>query len=130
MFVVGAADGKRHRINWANVLPTNGAGCNKGIAMSDEPTVYELHTIKDIFDKIPADRINDFMSEFSQMVVQTKALSELLQVSAKVLNDQTNPASMFPETFTWVDDGKPSLTVRVDCGGEELLTMKTQARDD
>lgn len=46
---------------------------------------YELTTIKDIFDKVPSDRIRVCLHELGIAMEQTKAMAELLGATAEVV---------------------------------------------
>lgn len=92
---------------------------------------YELTTIRDIFDKVPADRIQECCRELGVLLAQTKALTELVGATVEAIG---GPALSIPLpqlvgiTFpiVWVDDDKGELTTRVGVGGDEVLTMTTQ----
>jgi len=79
-----------------------------------EAITYELATIKDIFDKVPPDRIRDCMHELGVLLSQAAATRDLFMAVAEGAG--LNPEGVIPklpEFFTWVDDGKGDLSLRV-----------------
>lgn len=91
------------------------------------PISYELTTIRDIFEKVPTDRIQDCCRELGTMLAQSKALSDLLEAAGESLD---HPAELvrlkMPDTVIWTDDGKGELTTTVHCAGEEVLRLETK----
>lgn len=77
---------------------------------------YELTTIRDIFDKVPLDRIKDCCRELGTLLAQTRALADIAG----------------PELFTisfpivWTDDGIGEITTSVSCLDGEILTLETK----
>lgn len=93
----------------------------------DEPISYELTTIRDIFEKVPADRIQDCCRELGTLLAQSKALSDLLEAAGNSIGHSAEVARMkMPDTITWTDDGKGELTSTVHCAGEEVLRLETR----
>lgn len=79
-----------------------------------EPISYQLATIKDIFDKVPTDRIRDCMGELGVLLSQAAASRDLFAACAEELGLSRESAEpKLPEFFTWVDDGKGELTFHV-----------------
>lgn len=73
---------------------------------------YEIGTIKDIFDKIPTDKLSIFMEELTVLIYQTKAW--------------TSGEGKFPKIITWNDDGKGEIITNIIHSGNEIMTIKTQ----
>lgn len=90
-------------------------------------TEYELVTIKDIFDKVPAERINDCCKELGQMLTQARYQLQMVEAAAAVvLGEEINMAEAFkfPDSVTWTDDGKGEITTSmVDGEGAQLLSI-------
>lgn len=64
---------------------------------------YELHTIQDIFDKVPADRIPDCCRELGQALASTAMLRDLaVACGAQVVGIE------WP--MVWRDDDKGEIT--------------------
>jgi hypothetical protein len=76
-------------------------------------TKYQLSTIKDIFDKVPLERIDVCLSELATMIKQTKALNETLKATAGAMGIKVDDAIEFPEVCTWIDDGKGEVTLHL-----------------
>lgn len=82
---------------------------------------YELTTLKDVFEKVPADRIKDCLMELSTVMEQAKAMRELLTLAGSAIAEKEVVCDMqWPESVTWVDDGagKIDLAYRDDSGVE------------
>ena len=72
---------------------------------------YELKTLKDIFDKVPADRLDVCMQELCQGIKQAQAARQRMEVVAQMLGGgKDNVSAFWPETSTWVDDGLGNVT--------------------
>lgn len=80
---------------------------------------YELTTIKDIFDKVPADKMAACLDELSEMMRQAKILKDSFGIIGQ--------AFIFPDSITWIDDSKGEVTLNVvDIDSQEkVATMKT-----
>ena len=72
---------------------------------------YKLTTIKDIFDKVPTDRIDDCMSELTALIKESKAISDSINTVADIADGEA--VSVFPESVTWVDDKKKNIDINV-----------------
>ena len=68
---------------------------------------YELSTLRDVFDKVPADRIVDCLTELAVGMERAKNMHNLWQASTG-----GRGGIAWPETVTWVDDGAGSLEMR------------------
>ena len=89
-------------------------------------TEYELVTIRDIFEKVPVERIADCCEELGQMMTQARYQLQLLESAAVVLGEEINMAEAFkfPDSITWADDGKGEIkTSMVDGEGAQLLSI-------
>lgn len=74
---------------------------------------YQLTTLKDVFDKVPADRIKVCLHELAVAMRQAKAMAELLGATTSALAGQeVGCAVQWPETSTWIDDGKGTLDLK------------------
>ena len=66
---------------------------------------YYLHTIKDIFDKVPVDRIKTCMDELAIAMQQAKAMSKPLEFGlAEVSGQKVEDIVQWPETSVWIYD--------------------------
>lgn len=64
---------------------------------------YTLVTIKDIYDKIPANRVDVCMAEITEAINKAKAAEKVMLNIA---------LTEFPESITWHDDGKGDVEIR------------------
>lgn len=89
---------------------------------------YYLHTIKDIFDKVPADRIKTCLDELAIAMQQAKAMEKLLELSmSEVSGQKVEGIVRWPETSVWVDDGNGTIDMRyVDQDGVPLFSHHVQ----
>lgn len=71
---------------------------------------YELRTLKDVFDKVPANRIMLCMQEIGQAMAQAKATKETLEAMADASASTVEVA--WPESCTWLDDDEGEVTLR------------------
>jgi hypothetical protein len=87
----------------------------------DEPKTYELTTIRDIFEKVPADRIKLCCEELGTLLSVNKETVALLEMIGE---DIGCPMPFkFGDTLKWIDDGKGELNAKYSAGGEPLLTV-------
>jgi len=84
---------------------------------------YELRTLKDVFDKVPSDRIGDCMKEIGIAMIQAKAMLGLMNIVAE---ESETPVFQFPESTAWIDDGKNEIGVSFyeTCNEKEFLRVK------
>lgn len=89
---------------------------------------YELRTLKDVFDKVPGDRIGDCMKEIAFAMIQAKAMLGLMNIVA-----EETPVFQFPESTAWIDDGKNEIGVSfsmIHCNEKEFLRVETKLCKD
>lgn len=87
--------------------------------------VYEISTIKDIFDKIPEDRIDTCMNELKVLIKQARAMNELLSAAAESvaeIDESMRIKTEFPTILHWIDDGAGEVTMQYQCGDEHIFT--------
>lgn len=87
---------------------------------------YELRTLKDIFELVPADRINDCCKELGQMLTQARYQLQLVEAASAALGEEIDMAEAFrfPDSVTWTDDGNGEIETRmVDGDGAQLLSI-------
>lgn len=74
---------------------------------------YQLTTLKDVFDKVPTDKIKVCLSELAIAMRQAKAMAELLGATTSALAGQEAVCAVqWPETSTWIDDGEGTLDLK------------------
>ncbi len=72
---------------------------------------YKLTTIKDIFDKVPADRIETCCKELGAGLAQTAAMRDFAIELGKA--NGIDPNGEMPDEFTWIDDGKGDIVTEL-----------------
>jgi hypothetical protein len=88
---------------------------------------YKLVTIKDIFDKVPADKIEECLKELAVGMTQAKHLeAAMLEAANTISGESFIKAFDWPETATWIDDGKGEITTNVILDDEEICKVKTK----
>ena len=89
---------------------------------------YQLTTIKDIFDRVPTDKIKTCMDELAVAMQQAKAMSKLLEFGmSEVSGQKVEGIIRWPETSVWIDDGKGTIdTEYVDEDGTHLFGHHVQ----
>lgn len=71
---------------------------------------HELRTIKDIFDKVPEDRIEDCLKELGIALRQALRMKSVIAtISGQAAADQF----VWPDALTWRDDGKRTIEITV-----------------
>lgn len=85
---------------------------------------YDLTTIQDIFDKVPAERIPDCCRELGQVLLQTALMRDLaVACGAEIIGIQ------WP--LVWKDDNKGEIDTAIQAEDEtgerrELLRLETR----
>lgn len=81
---------------------------------------YELSTLRDVFDKVPAHRIVDCLTELAVGMARAKRMHE---TRAESTGGAIGIA--WPEAVTWVDDGAGSLEILYqDADGADLFVER------
>jgi len=87
---------------------------------------YELRTLKDVYDQVPAEKLGLCMREIADGMKYARNLADLMDATAKVMDPHAAAHGMWPEVCTWVDDGKEDKTITVHdaATGEEVFTFE------
>jgi hypothetical protein len=73
---------------------------------------YELSTIKDIFDKVPTDRIDVCLSEIGEGIKKAQNIRNAMKdIAFSLTGNSENSQAIWPDVSTWIDDGKGDVTV-------------------
>jgi hypothetical protein len=72
---------------------------------------YELTTIRDIYEKVPLDRIKDCCLELGEVLTQSRALTDAAKGVADLMG--VDPAIQFPDPLVWVDDGEGHIQTTI-----------------
>jgi hypothetical protein len=89
-----------------------------------EPVRYQLTTLRDVFEKVPVDKIELCMSEIARSMVLAKNLHGL----AQSLSPTEKVVAVWPETSEWIDDGKGVVGVDV-VFGDQAVPVRLVERD-
>jgi len=89
---------------------------------------YQLTTIKDIFDKIPPDRIDVLMAELTTIIKRAQAVTNLMKVVSKDVTGK-EIGIVFPDTITWNDDGKGSIKIHIQAHKKTLMTVEETIKE-
>jgi hypothetical protein len=90
---------------------------------------YELSTIKDIFEKVPADRIETCMAELAVLLRQSAVLRDRVLILAKSegMDISASEVVKIPDVFKWIDDGLGDLTLKVGTSdGAHIFDVSTR----
>lgn len=85
--------------------------------------IYELKSFEDVFNKVPAERIEVCMKEITALITQAKA--------TRTLANSLGLEIEFPEILTWTDDDKGEVCLEItDDSGELLLALDSVIAHD
>jgi hypothetical protein len=73
---------------------------------------YKISTLKDIYDTVPEEKIHECMAELAQLMIQRKGIESSAKNAATFIGAQID-AGGWPDSVTWVDDGKGEIITRV-----------------
>ena len=88
-------------------------------------TKYELTTIKDIFDKIPSDKIEACMKELTEAMIQAAIMRD---ISNAAVAGMGNVTVEWPVPVTWIDDDKGEVDVTFTLDNEPIFNTKTTVK--
>lgn len=76
---------------------------------------YEISTIKDVFNKVPTDRIRDCLNELGVLLSQAAAMRDMIKSVADATGVEytDDQIAQLPDVFTWEDDGKGELSLNI-----------------
>lgn len=87
---------------------------------------YVISTLRDVFDKVPAHRIVDCLTELAVGMERAKYAHEQLRGLTGGLN-----GFAWPDSVTWVDDGADSLEIRYqDADGADLAVERAKVNPE
>ncbi len=88
---------------------------------------YQFTTIKDIFDNVPSEKIEQCLEELGVAMVQAKSMNDLLCETVDVMaNVKPDGAVEWPETCTWIDDGNGEIDLNFALPGDDNIQLKTK----
>lgn len=80
-----------------------------------EPVSYQLVTLKDVFDKVPAGSIRACLDELAKGMTYAKGLSDLAGAPLQ-----------WPESIDWIDDGKGEIDISITAGGKPVAKLEVR----
>ena len=91
-------------------------------------TKYKLTTLRDVYEKVPADKLALCMREIAEGMQHAKALEGLMNAAAGALTPGASAATIWPDECTWVDDGKLDKTINIHDAqtGEHAFTYEAK----
>jgi hypothetical protein len=100
-----------------------------GLSESWTMKTYELTTLNDVINKVPADRIRLCFDELATAFIAIAAMRDAMQISADALGlGDISSAINLPESHTWMDDGLGNVSVHCHDGdGAELFGIDINA---
>jgi hypothetical protein len=88
---------------------------------------YEFTTIKDIFETVPADKIDQCLKELAIAMTQAKSMNEILCEAAEAITGQKPDGAIeWPKTSTWIDNDKGEIDLNFALPGDDNIQMKTK----
>ena len=85
---------------------------------------YELTTLRDIFEKVPLHKIDECMKELTALMKECKTVEAAMKGFAHVATgDADNASCVWPETVTWVDDGRGEVSANVSINDVHVATV-------
>lgn len=88
---------------------------------------YKLTTINDIFDKVPADKIELCCKELGIALSQAASVRNLVILGAESLGIALSEANLvtLPEEHIWIDDNKGNIDMNFSCNGIDIVSVHT-----
>jgi hypothetical protein len=80
-------------------------------ARENTMTTYKLSTLRDVFEKVPPEKVRLCLREVAEGMEQAHALRDLVFGSAEELGG--NAAVFWPDECEWIDDGKEDKTIAI-----------------
>ncbi len=93
---------------------------------------YKLRTIKDIFDQVPADRIEECMKELTTLICSSKHMAETVRlVMSDTQGKEIPQLYAFPDEIVWKDDGNGLLEANLPLGKQNIkIEIKRGQREN
>ena len=98
--------------------------------MPDQPTVYQIATLRDIFELPTYQHMERCLEEITRGMLQARATCDLLNMVAEDTG-QKNPAPfVWTGSCSWTDDGKRDITGRYSIDGKPFMEVRTTERSE
>lgn len=82
-------------------------------------TTYKLSTLRDVFEKVPPEKMRLCLREMADAMEQAHALRDLILGSAEELGE--NDGVFWPDECEWIDDGKEDKTIAIVSGSTDKV---------
>lgn len=92
--------------------------------------IYALTTLRDVFEQVPADKIELCMREIAEGMAVAKATMELLTAAADAIHPGATALVEWPVTVDWIDDGKGQIGCDFTVNGETMLSLRKKGGDE
>lgn len=76
-------------------------------------TKYKLTTLRDVYEKVPAEKLALCMREIAEGMEHAKALEALMSAAGESLDHSSSVSTIWPDECVWIDDGKEDKTIKV-----------------
>lgn len=92
-------------------------------------TTHKLSTLRDVYEKVPADKLALCMREIAEAMEHAKDLTELLDATVVALHPGTSAATIWPDVCEWIDDGNGNKTISVTdaATGDVMFTLDVRS---
>ena len=91
--------------------------------MKTEPKTYKYTTFQQLVDRVPADKIEECMTELARVLAAGK-LACVAACEMAGLSPIPEQLFLVPDEFEWIDDGKGDCIANMQSpSGENLVTI-------
>lgn len=88
---------------------------------------YEFTTIKDIFENVPTDKVEQCLKELGIAMTQAKTMNDMLcETVGALVGEKPDGAVEWPDTCTWVDDDKGEIDLNFGLPDDDNIQIKTK----
>ena len=88
---------------------------------------YKITTIRDIFNKVPTDKVEQCMKELATGIIQAQSMNELFcDVAGALQGERPDYAVEWPETSIWIDDDKGEIDLSFVGDDGTSIELKTK----
>lgn len=88
---------------------------------------YKFKTLQDIYTQLPdADTIGACLDELKTAMMGAKVMGELVKASAEAVGEKVHLETQWPETSTWINDGKSEVELKYlkEGDAEPMMSVK------
>lgn len=88
---------------------------------TEAPTRYEISTLRDIFLLPTKEQMVTCLIEMRALLEQSRSVSDLTAALAGL--PEGEPSIIFPDSITWIDDGKGEIAPTYCADGKPVFTL-------